>query len=349
MIKPIGILSTKTAQMAPSFKQNEKETPDNLLLINEREKHPIATNLRITTDKFQNALTVYPVKGLKGSRNANFYEFLTMGMVPYVAGSAGMIAVFNLANRAFKSADKFNASVLGRKMALGVVFYGITKNLSQKLIEAPLKAKTGIDVSLPYRRKIYELPDSANDKDLQAFEYHKVFESVDFPRWDLLYDSKFYGDDRNSYYDHVAAKMGYGENLNDSDQIIKPKIKEKVVQARTFETFSKYLWAAVSVGVAMQKPWDRLASTSLRTIKSAGLRGTVLDFGRDILKSCKDFYKGGSSPTKASSAVSKALLGLAVGTTLIGNLVTLIDFNKIRGKKAAAAPIIDDSKAKVVC
>ena len=30
-------------------------------------------------DKFIKAFTVYPAKGLNGSKNSNFYEFLTMG------------------------------------------------------------------------------------------------------------------------------------------------------------------------------------------------------------------------------------------------------------------------------
>ena len=79
----------------------------------------------IVGDRFQNALTVYPAKGLAGSVNSNFYEFLTMGMVPYVVGSGTLIAVFNLASKYFEPFQRAKASSIGHKMALGVLFYGI--------------------------------------------------------------------------------------------------------------------------------------------------------------------------------------------------------------------------------
>ena len=44
-------------------------------------KNNFATRTRIGIDKLTNAATLYPAKGLKGSKNANFYEFLTMGTV----------------------------------------------------------------------------------------------------------------------------------------------------------------------------------------------------------------------------------------------------------------------------
>ena len=80
------------------------------------------TYTRIGLDKFTNAFTLYPAKGLKGSKNANFYEFLTMGTVPYLIGSAGLMAVFNFANKYFSPFDKMQASKIGQKMALGVYF-----------------------------------------------------------------------------------------------------------------------------------------------------------------------------------------------------------------------------------
>ena len=57
----------------------------------------LATGLKIQANKLKNAFTEYPKKGLKGSKNANFYQFLTMGTVPYLVGSATLIGVFNFA------------------------------------------------------------------------------------------------------------------------------------------------------------------------------------------------------------------------------------------------------------
>ena len=74
MISPIG-----SSNNSVNFKNNSdaegKKLPyakDTLLENN------FANRARIGYDKFTNALTLYPAKGLKGNRNANFYEFLTL-------------------------------------------------------------------------------------------------------------------------------------------------------------------------------------------------------------------------------------------------------------------------------
>ena len=54
--------------------------------------------------------------------------------------------------------------------------------------------------------------------------------------------------------------------------------------------------------------------------------------------------------SKAMTIAGRGLLGVAVGMTVIGNLFTLIDFNKDKGSKVqASTSLIDDSKEKVVC
>lgn len=373
MVKPIGSLNN-TIQTQPAVVQ-KKEDEESKLLLEQREKAPLSTSIAIGMDKFQNALTVYPVKGLRGSKNSNFYEFLTMGMVPYSIGGATMMAVSNLATRFFKADEAKKASKLGRAMALGVIFYGVAKSLTKKLIETPLKLKYGIDMNLPYRNAISELPEPLNVKagGMISHEYHKVFESVDFINWPLLYNAKYYGDKRNSYYDHIAKKMGLGENLKDSDQMVKPIIKDKVIKARTTSTFASYLWAAVGVGIATQKPWEIFGNKKnhpkfltfqpfklgkpeemigrMRQAFASLDKPTVV--ARRIFtaftKSCKEFYQGGPDKAKVPGIAGKALLFSAVGMTLFGNLITLVDFKKIKANKAAAAPLIDESKAKVVC
>lgn len=362
MIKPIGSLNYNIQGKSMSFgnaeAEKEKFVNDGLLLLKERECNPATTSMRIGVDKFQNAISVYPIKGLKGSRNANFYEFLTMGMVPYSIGSLTLMAIFNSASKFFQPDEAKKASKLGRSMALGVIFYGIAKNISKKLIELPIKSKYGVDVNLPYKKIVNELPESVNDKDLISYEYHKAFESVDFPRWDLLYDSKYYGDGKNSYYDHVAKKMGLGTNLTDSDQIVKPKIKELITKSRTFTTVSSYFWAAVGVGIAMQDPWERLGNLKSDLPFKYRLRHpfvnfdpmkNISSFASAFLDSCKEFVQGGPLKNKAAGIAGKALLFSAIGVTLLGNIATLVDFKKRKSDKAAAAPIIDDAKAKVVC
>lgn len=320
-----------------SDKRSKCENQD-VVLAEEMAKHPVTTNLKIQTDKFVNAWTKYPIKGLKGSKNANFYEFLTMGTVPYLTGSAMMIAVFNLASKYFDTPAAANAQKLGKSMGIGVAAYGVAKTLSKKLIEKPVKWKHGIDMSLPYKKIVYELPEEGNKNNLVTHEYHKVFESVDFPRWDLLYGHEYYGKERNAYFNKIADKMNIHDgDLAHSDQKVKPKIREKVVQSRVFSTLISYLWAGTAVAVSMQEPFGKLKMS----------KHIVKDFGSAFVKSCKEFV---NHPDKATRYAGRALLGTAVGVTLLGNFVTLFDFNKDKGSKTqASTSLIDNSKEKVVC
>ena len=289
-----------------------------------------------------------------------------MGMVPYLTGSAMLISVFNLASKFFATSDAVKSSKLGKKMGLGVVLYGIGKTLSKKLIETPVNIKYGIDVNLPYKKVINELPEGSNKDNLVTHEYHKAYESVDFPRWDLFYNNKNFGDKRNSYFMQVGKKLGIDDgDLEHADQKVKPIIKEKVIKTRLFSTLSSYLWAATGVGIAMQKPWENMNfnpvkrfsayqnhKINLELAKKAGNVNPkysyfIQDFGKNFVKSTKEFVNG-KNP-KANIA-GRILLGAAIGMTLLGNFSTLFDFNKYRGNKThASTSLIDDSKEKVVC
>ncbi len=345
MVYNIGVhhQNINNRAIAPSFgaeKQEKRSKCENhdMIMAAEMKKNPISTTLEIQTDKLKNAFTKYPMKGLKGSKNANFYEFLTMGTVPYLIGSATMIGVFNLASKFFDTPSAVNAIKGGKKFGIGVALYGVAKTLSKKLIEAPVKWKHGIDVNMPYKKVVHELPEEGNKDNLVTHEYHKVFESVDFPRWDLLYGNEHFGPERNSYFEKVAKKMGMDDgDLEHDDQKMKPKIKEKVIQTKVFSTLASYLWAGTAVGVAMQKPWEHLKLG----------KGFVKNLGKTFAKSCKEFV---NHPDKATKIAGRTLLGAAVGMTLLGNFVTLLDFNKDKGSTTSASTsLFDESKEKVVC
>lgn len=277
----------------------------------------LATRTKIGIDKLTNAMTVYPAKGLKGSKNANFYEFLTMGTIPYIIGSLTLMSVFNSANKHFAPFAKTKASALGQKMALGVLFYGILKSASKSLINTPVKMLTGIDTERPYAKVIYELPDDLNDTDITSIEHHKVFESVEFPRWDLLYGDEANGQKRNYRYDKIAKKLGMQENLNDSDQEVKPVIKEIVVKSSLAKSISSYLWAATGVGIAFQKPWeDFFKVMTFKFWKGKEFKKCVQSFGKSFIDSTKDFWKGEGSGF--SKYAGKGLVGLAALSTVLG-------------------------------
>ena len=295
---------------------NEKKLPydkDTLL------KNNFATRNRIAFDRFTNALTLYTAKGLKGDKNANFYEFLTLGSIPYIIGSATLMAVSTLANKHFEPFASSRASNLGRKMALGVLFYGILKGVSKKFVTTPVRWFTGVDTEVPYAKVIYELPDNVNDSDITSIEYHKAFESKEFPRWDLFYKSEAKGEVRNEYYDKIAKKLGFGENLKDSDQEVKPVIKKIAIKTDTAKILSSYLWAATGVALAFQEPWqDYLNVATLKFWQPEKFKHSLKVLGRSTIDSIKEFVFGGNSDKFFTKHAGKFLLGAAVLSTVTG-------------------------------
>lgn len=317
MILPVSGLKNNISFSADKNDQNGiAYTHDTLL------KNNFSTRAKIGTDKFINAFTVYPAKGMKGSKNANFYEFLTMGTVPYLAGSAMLMAVFNYADKHYSAFQRVMSKSTGNKLALGVLFYGLMKNISKTFVSTPIKWTTGVDIEQPYAKVIYELPDDIYDTDIMSIEHHKVFESVEFPRWDLLYTDEKNSPNRNSKYDKIAKKMGLGKNLNDSDQEVKPRVKEMVVKASMAKSISSYLWAAVGVALAVQKPWDNYFKVMTFNPK---------DFNKfkKSLKSFANSFKDGAialwqgEGKGISKHAGKALIGIAALSTIFGTLNAL--------------------------
>lgn len=295
------------------------------------------TRMRISMDKVANAFTVYPVKGLRGSRNSNFYEFLTMGTVPYLVGSGMLMAVFNGPNSKYNPFQGAKARSLGRKAALGVLFYGVMKEFSKSFITKPVQLLTGVDTTVPYAKFIYELPENKYDTDITSIEYHQAMESTEFPRWDLLYSDEASGKPRNAKYDKIAKKLGMGENLKDSDQEVKPRIKEIVVKTMTAKNLSSYLWAALGVCVACQDSWDDFFA-------SKGFKKSAIQFGKSLKESMIEFYKGSGSGWRKYGG--KTLLGAAVLSSVLG--VTNVMSSSKKPSKLDSADIIEKDRKYVV-
>lgn len=281
---------------------------------------------RYNMDKFQNAISLYPLKGMTGSVNSNFYEFLTMGMVPYLIGSGMMIAIFNAATKYFEPSQQRFASRVGRKMALGVIFYGLLKNISKKFIELPIFLKTGIDINKPYKDMKAQLPENSGMTNNKAklVEHHKVFESVDFPRWDLLYDIEE-NKPRNYYYDRIAQRMGLGKDLPDSDQEVKPRIKETVIKTRAWSTISSYLWAGLGVAVAVQDSWNDVFEKKASDTKYLS-RKFGREFYKGLKKACRQLWEGGVNKEPIKAGIGKAYTSLTVAATLFGLINASFNF-----------------------
>lgn len=303
---------------------------------------------RIAMDKFIKAFTVYPARGIKGNINSDFYEFLTMGTVPYVIGSLTLMGVFNGVRKAFNVAQNAKAAKLGNRMALGVLFYGAFKNLSKNLITYPVKWKTGIDTRIPYLKVYHELPENAQDTDLESYEYHRVGESVEFTRWDMLYGKPQDKKVLNEKFDKIAKRNGMGENLTDSDQSVKPMYKEVLVKSTLTKRIASYLWAATGVLMALQKPWEEFfKAATLNVFKPKEFLHTIELFGRDFVKSAKSLYKGDAEAVVNLGKYSgKALIGTTVAVTVLGLLNT---FNiKNKPSKIKESDVINNNKESVV-
>lgn len=326
----------------------------------------LKTKWKITNHKILNTLSVYPAKGFAGDKNSNFYEFLTMGMFPYVTGGLTFIALFNSATKFFDPKNALEARKYGYGLGLGVIFYGLAKELSKQFISRPVAVKTGIDMDIPYRKVVDLIPRSPEHakineerlaklaeqgrEDNTAFEYHKAFESVDFPRTDLFY--KRGRKHRNAYFDRIAEKNGFGTNLNDSDQEVKPFIKEVVVKARTAQNISQYLWAATGVALGVQEPWQDLATFGNRTAhmsfgkKCSAFLRTIKD---SFIDSCKSLYNGGveGAINPKAKVAGRVLLGAAVLSTVLGVINAVRNPYMKNDKNMAEANVfVDGAKVK---
>ena len=331
----IGIRQANTISAPVSSNNNsgsdlkEKCTP---------KENTLSNRLMSGYQKTTSAFIEYPVKGLKGSKKSTFYEFLSMGIVPYLVGSATFMALFGGANKYF---DNFAAKgPMGKKMALGVVFYGVAKTLSKSLISKPVKMATGIDTEMPYERHIYTDPKANSKHIINEYEQHKVMESHDFPRYDMMYGDKV-GKPHNYLFDKIAEKNGLGKNLPASDNEVKPLIKDVISRSNTAKSISSYLWAAVGVVLAVQDSWNNFFRATSKnnwikykplsqdaklperivgkTINAAKNIGRIAgSFGRSLVNSACELYKGPQGATGFKKHAGKALIATAALSSILG-------------------------------
>lgn len=246
------------------------------------------TRVRQKFDKAGSAVLEYPVKGMQGNVNSDFYEFLTMGIVPYIAGSIMFIAMFNLVNKHLSP----SSSLFGKKMGLGVLLCMLGKNLSGGLVTKPVAKATGVDIELPYTNVYTPLP-TGSGSDIDMYPKHqqrKIYDSIEFFRKDLLANDERYG---KSYYDNIAKKIGLGENLNDSVTETTPIIQSIISSTKTAKSLSTYAWAGVGVGLAAQNCWkDFFTAVSGRAKHVPKPNEHFLSkFGSKIKNMCKNTVK----------------------------------------------------------
>ena len=290
------------------------------------------TGARIVADKFVNDVFSYAPKGMTGSKNSNFYEFLSLGLIPNLVGSASLILISNALNNKFGGRDSLFANMNGRKMAAGVVLYAAGKWLGNKIINKGVKATTGVDMEMPYKKIVHELPDYKGDPDTTSVEFHRVFESTDFPRWDLINKQGEHNNNRYEYYDKMAKKMGYTQELNASDQVVQPKIKEVLVKSTAAKSISSFVWAALGVAIAAQKPFEEFMNFRQKPTFTQAVK----ELPKQVAVTMKESVK-----SLAKTKIAKGLKKGAAATSILGiwnasknfkapkeNKKSTVDYNK---------------------
>lgn len=315
-----------------NFKQNDiikkpKKDDESEIVPN-----TLRTRVMQKYDKTLNAFTEYPAKGLKGDVNSDFYEFLSMGIIPYLIGSGMFIAMFNLLNKHLSE----TASLRGKKMGLGVLLYGIFKTLSNDLVTRPVAWSTGVDLELPYRNIYCTLPTKPGaEADIDTkHQQRKVYDSIEFFRKDLIAKHPDYG---VAYYDRIAKKLGMGENLNDSVTETTPIIQSIVSSTKTAKSLSSYCWAGVGVGIAVQDVWKDLfkafsnrpkyqAKSGENFLSKAGgkmvntaknIGNLTATFGKTFTKACKTYWTGEKGTKGIRKHAGKAWLIFTTALTAI--------------------------------
>lgn len=353
MIKPVVLANNEI-----KFKADEKKEAESRILPN-----TLNTRVQQKFQKTTNAFLQYPVKGLKGDVNSDFYEFLSMGIIPYLIGSGMFMAMFNLVNKHLSPKSQKFAGLHGKQMALGVVLYGLGKTLSNDLVTRPVYWGTGVDVELPIEHVYYPLPKKSGDSASiePQIQQRKVYDSVEFFRKDLIQR-----DLGTKYYDKIARRLGLGENLNDSVTETTPIIQSIVSSTKTAKSLSSYSWAAVGVGLAAQGCWsnffdaisnrkrhiavegESLGGKISNKLKNAG--GNFIDisktFGKTFVQACKSMWHGEAGKKGFMKHAGKGLILFALAMT-IGTTANVI-YRAKNMSKLANKDIMDKNKESTV-
>lgn len=286
-------------------------------------------DIKAGAHKLTNDILTYFPKGFSGSKNSNFYEYLSLGMVPYIIGSGMLIGLYGLANGKFNSFDKGAANKFAKRMGAGVILYGLGKWLSKKIAHLGIFASTGINLDWKLLNKVNELPENGQEKGLVRTQYPGVFDSADFPRkdktavWGELEHGNIY-----AFEDKILKKAGYKKEQNAPNQTAWPLIRAVKVRTTALENISKYIVAATGVALGFQKSFENIE----------------LKKPTSILKSLKESFGQlweGNERNFASKHFGKALL---IGSALATLLTWLIPTLEFKSKPNTMVSKVDTKK-----
>jgi hypothetical protein len=282
----------------------------------------------------------YIYGGLKGDPDSNFYEFLQLCKVPYFIGGPVLTGMFAAGINNFSIASNLAAKGAAKKMALGVALYYVGAELAKSVIDVPVKFFRGVDLNHPYKDVVDLREGSPLDMPQNKKKElgHSVYESIDFTRWDLLYNNKAQKSDAiNANYDKIAKKYGIKNNVNDSDATLKDKIKDTIIMSRAYKYLLSVPFVVLGLGLSKQASFsDKIGIkgtyNSFKKLFNTALPNTFLnkltnlkdaaksDLVRPFAEGIKDLWKGNTAASKAFGRF--AILGSVLGP-IIANILIL--------------------------
>lgn len=274
-------------------------------------------------------LPEYAARGLKGDKNANFFEFLQLGKIPYWIGGSTLVGCFLAGGK--------KAKPVAKEIAAGVALYYAADKFAKALVDGPVRFFKGIDLNRKYKDIISLKLEADGKQSGKKSEYHNVYESIDFTRWDLLYkedsESTQNPKDVNSEYDKIAQNMGLTKNLNDPDSTVKPYVKKIIVASRAWKSALIVPLAALSAGLSKYEGWQTwgnelggqlghaLKSKTLPEKAGGLLKVANRHFVKPLKQSFVDLWSGKSLGGKAGGKLmGRATIAAPVLATLAANL-----------------------------
>lgn len=315
-------------------KENYYETESHI------HKQGMFANLNAGAHKLTNDIFTYYPKGFAGSKNSNFYEYLSMGMIPYIGGSATLIAISKAANKFFNFKDASFAQKVGNNMAAGVILYGLGKWVHQKFSRTLIHASTGVPLDKCYINKVVELPEGDQKEGVIRTQYPKIFDSIEFYRNDILKrDGELNHGDSAYFYDKIAKKAGYKEKLNSSEQEMGDKVRKLRARAGALENVNKYIAAATGVAIGAQRAFGEYKI--IKSIKPTAIFGNIVHLGKTFVEAVKQLWNPSNQKSIVAKHFGKALLIATMATAVIDWLIPTIGF---KTKPQNIVSKIDDKK-----
>ncbi len=210
----------------------------------------ILTNLEVGAKQAYN-LPIYAYRGLKGDPDANFHEGMQLSKIPYYLGGPVLVWTFKV--------GEGHPLKLTKQKGVGVLLYYLGIMAANESVNLPVKILRGVDLKQKYIDLVDIRPEDPAGTTKRKTEYHDVFESIDFTRWDLLYNKSIETSQNpkliNENYDKIAKKMGLGENLTDSDSAVQPYMQKLIVMSKAWKYFLAVPFVGLAIGLSSQDVW----------------------------------------------------------------------------------------------